>query len=230
MGRYDDDEDTPATSEEVADSSPDEDADVANMKSAARRVIRRGWGAAEETRSADSPYANRLKVATEEQVIKFLEDDPYTSYRQHWIDREGQKSFTCISNLHPKGCPLCDAGDRPSARFSFNVVVLAPGEEPVLRSYEVGPRVVDQLKNLHQSDKTGPLPRHYWAVSRSGKGSTSQTNHQVVKEADLEDDWGIEALTSAQIADFKSKAYDPSIVSIPSYKTLQSLAAEELGA
>jgi len=218
MGKYDDDE-----VEETASTTTEE------RPAAAGRVIKRGWGAAEETKSADSPFAQRLKVTNDAIVIKFLEDDPYTSYRQHWIERQGQKSFTCTSNIHAKGCPLCDAGDRPSARFCFNVALLIPGEEPVLRSYEVGPRVVDSLKNFHQDPKMGPLPKHYWSVSKTGKGATSQTNHQMVKAGDLVEDWDLDPITDAQLASLKSKAYDSSIVSIPSFKTLQQIAAEELG-
>lgn len=234
MGKYDDDDDT-STEEEapkgrtrVADE--DIDAPSEEVQQAAKRTIKRGWGAAEETRSADSPFANRFKVTSEAQVIRFLEDDPYTSFRQHWIERQGQKSFTCTSSIHPKGCPLCDAGDRPSARFCFNVALLREGEEPVIRSYEVGPRIVDSLKNFHTDPKMGPLPKHYWAVKKSGKDATSQTNHQMVKATDLEEDWDLDPLTQEQVEALLKQAYDSSIIAIPSWKTLATLAAEELGA
>lgn len=231
MGKYDDDADEVETPKEETTRSSrtaDEDLDEAPVTPQAAATIKRGWGAAEETKAADSPFANRLKVTNEAQVIKFIEDDPYTSFRQHWIERQGQKSFTCTANIHLKGCPLCDAGDRPSARFCFNVALLIPGEEPVLRSYEVGPRVVDSLKNFHTDPKMGPLTKNYWAVSKTGKGSTSQTNHQMVKAADLDEDWEMDEVTSAQLDALRKKAYDSSIVSIPSYKSLQQLASEEL--
>jgi hypothetical protein len=227
MGKYDEDADEVTTkSSKYSDASEET---TEERPAAAGRVIKRGWGAAEETKSADSPFAQRLKVSSDAIVIKFLEDDPYTSYRQHWIERQGQKSFTCTSSIHSKGCPLCDAGDRPSARFCFNVALLISGEEPVLRSYEVGPRVVDTLKNFHQDPKMGPLPKHYWAVSKTGKAATSQTNHQMVKGVDLEEDWDLDPITDAQLAALKAKAYSADIVSIPSLKTLQQIAAEELG-
>lgn len=227
MGRFSDDEDTETTASPEAEI--DGDAGTTQASTAVvRSKIKRGWAAADETKSADSPFAQRLSVGTDDQVIKFLEDDPYTSYRQHWIERQGQKSFTCISTMDEKGCPLCAAGDRPSARFSFNVALLVNDDDPVIKSYEVGPRVIDQLKNIHQSDKTGPLPKHYFAVSRTGKGATSQTNHQMVKSGDLMDDYSVEPITDAQLAALKAKAYDAGIVSIPSYKTLQGIAKEEL--
>lgn len=229
MGRYDDeDTDTKTTSRYADEDIDSDDGKEAPGAPADRKSIRRGWGAAEETKSADAPFAQRLKIVKEDQIIKFLEDDPYTSYRQHWIERQGQKSFTCISELHEKGCPLCAAGDRPAARFAFNVALLSADGDPVVKSYEVGPRVIDQLKNLHQSEKTGPLPKHYFAVSRTGSGPTSQTNHQMVKERDLEEEYNISPLTDDQIKALKAKAYNADIVSIPSYKTLQGIAKEEL--
>jgi len=230
MGKYDDDDDAGSVATKTRTrSTEDNDLDTSTAdKAVVARTIKRGWGAAEETKAADSPFAQRLKVTNDPIVIKFLEDDPYTSFRQHWIERQGQKSFTCLNGLHAKGCPLCDAGERPSARFCFNVALLVPGEEPLLRSYEVGPRIVDSLKNFHQDPKMGPLPKHYWAVSKTGKGTTSQTNHQVVKATDLEEDWDLDELTSDQLASLKARAYDSSIVPVPSYKQLQTLAAEEL--
>lgn len=191
------------------------------------RVIRRGWGAAESVKHADSPYAQRLRVLEDPIVIKFLEDEPYASYRQHWVERSGQKSFTCIADIDPKGCPLCDAGSRPSTRFAFNVALLSSDSEATIKSYEVGPRVIDQLKNFHSDPRQGPLSKHYWAVSRSGKGATSATNHQLLKERDLED-WGLTALSEADVKSLRGKAYTPDIIQIPSRKDLQQIALEDL--
>jgi hypothetical protein len=203
-----------------------EDAEESPAPSGAR-VIRRGWGAAEAVKHADSPFAQRLRVMDDPIVIKFLEDEPYASFRQHWIERSGQKSFTCIADIDPKGCPLCDAGSRPSTRFAFNVVLLSNDAEPSVKSYEVGPRVIDQLKNFHNDPRQGPLSKHFWAVSRSGKGATSATNHQLVKERDLEE-WGLDVLSESDIKDFRGKAYSPDIITIPSRKDLQQIALEDL--
>lgn len=236
MSRYDEDdeqeimEDAPVRSTKglklvVEDEETEEEAE--ERPASASRVIRRGWGAAESVKNADSPYAQRLRVMEEPIIIKFLEDEPYASYRQHWVERSGQKSFTCIADIDPKGCPLCDAGSRPSTRFAFNVVLLSSDSEPTIKSYEVGPRVIDQLKNFHNDPRQGPLSKHFWAVSRSGKGATSATNHQLVKERDLEE-WNIEPLTPEDIRSFKGKAYTPEIIQIPARKDLQQIALEDL--
>lgn len=237
MSRYDDDSDdaevTPAAAEEELDATPEapkEPREAVDPEVEARkgRVIRRGWGAAEQTRSADSPFAQRLKLGTDAILVKFLQDEPYASYRQHWLEKEGQKSYTCLDGIDAKGCPLCDAGHRPSARFSFNVVLLDSGSEPLIRSYDVGPRVIDTLKGFHQDPRMGPLSKHYWAIKRTGTKSTSQTSHNMVRERDLVDEWDVDPLTPEALADLLKKAYDESIISLTPRKVMLTVAAEEL--
>ena len=190
----------------------------------ARRVVRSGWSGVDSVKTGDSNYAVRLKLSEDTQIIKFIGDAPYASYGQHWLERSGQKSFVCIG----EDCPLCKAGNRPSKRHNFNVALLTEGEEPALRSLEIGPRVIDQLKNFHNSDRTGPLDKHYWAISRTGKGATSSTLLQMVKAADLEE-WGLTPLTSAQLAEFAETAYTEDIIQVPSKRDLVQIASEELG-
>jgi hypothetical protein len=234
MTKYDTDEDETEIESEQPHDVDDLEAPPEPPKEATaapRRVIKRGWGYAEQVKNAASGFAQTLKVTSDPQVIKFLEDDPYTSYRQHWLERNGQKSFVCIADLDPKGCPLCDAGDRAAARFAFNVALIPDdGGDAVLKSYEVGTRIIDSLKIFHQDPRQGPLPKNYWAVSKTGTKGTSQTNHQMVRERDLKDEWEIDPLTDEQIALLKKSAYSASIVTIPNRKDLLALAAEELEA
>jgi hypothetical protein len=190
----------------------------------ARKVVRGGWNAIDQVKTGGTDYAIRLKLSEDTQIIKFIGDAPYASYGQHWLERSGQKSFTCIGD----DCPLCKAGNRPAKRSAFNVALLAEGEDPVLRSLEVGPRVIDQLKNFHNSDRTGPLDKHYWAISRTGKGATSSTMLQMVKNADLQE-WGINPLTEDDMEYFLENAYTSDIIQIPSKRDLLKIAEEELG-
>lgn len=229
MSKYDDEdeimEDEPRAASRTMQLVVEDAEEEAPATSA--RVIRRGWGAAEAVKHADSPFAQRLRVTEDPIVIKFIEDEPYASFRQHWIERPGQKSFTCIADIDPKGCPLCDAGLRPSTRFAFNVILLSNDSEASVKSYEVGPRVIDQLKNFHNDPRQGPLSKHYWAVSRSGKGATSATNHQLVKDRDLEE-WGLEALSETDLKNLRSKSYGPEIIQIPTRKDLQQIVVDDL--
>jgi hypothetical protein len=193
------------------------------------RSIKRGWGAADRVQEAASPYAQRFKVLEETQVIKFLEDEPYASFRTHWIDgRQGQKSFVCLHD-DPNGCPLCDSGNRPSTKFAFNIALLANGEEPVVKSFEVGVRLIDQLKNFHLDPRQGPLSKNYWAVSKTGKGAQTQTILQMVRERDLEE-WNLTAFTEDMMKVLMNNAYDPSIIQIPTRSELLEVATELLDA
>lgn len=196
--------------------------DVAEPK--VRRVVRGGWDGVDSVKTESGDYAVRLKLTEETQIIKFINDAPYASYGQHWIERQGQKSFVCLG----AGCPLCASGNRPSKRTAFNVVLLSGDDEPVLRSMEVGIRVVDQLKNFHNNERTGPIDKHYWAISRTGKGATSSTLLQMVRERDLEE-WGLTALDEAGLAHFKKIAYTEDIVQVPARAELVRIATEELG-
>lgn len=217
MGRYDDTDEVEETESSV------------QTKAAPQpRVINRGWAAADKLKTANSPYAQRLKLTEEPIVIKFLEDEPYASWHSHWLDgRKGQQSFTCIRDIDPKGCPLCDMGSRAPGKFAFNVILLERGTEPMVRSYEVGIKVVDQLKNFHTDPRMGPLTKNYWAVSRTGTAGTSATNHQPIKERDLLDDWGVSAVDEDTIRTLRSQGYGPDIIPIPDYKTLKTIAFEE---
>lgn len=247
MGRYDDDEEEEVTYARAKRSAPrdryeedddedenpaprskrvaDDDGEEGTPKPAAR-VIKRGWGAAQRLQETESSYAQRLKVTEEPIIVKFLEDEPYAVYRRHWVERAGQKSFTCIADIDDKGCPLCDAGNRPSSQFSFNVLLLSPDGEHALKSYDVGVRVVDQLKNFSADTRQGPLSKHYWAISKSGKGARTATNHQMVRDRDLADDFDITPLSDMDLKRWGKHMYDASIIQIPTYKDLLDIAEE----
>lgn len=220
MRNYDDDDDTSTTTTISREPFPD------SHTSEKRMVIRRGWGAAEATKNADSPFAQNLKLGEDPVVVRFLEDEPYASYRQHWVERSGKKSFTCISDIDDRGCPLCEVGNRPATRFAFNVAVVS-NDGNSIKSYDVGPRVIDQLKNFHTDPRQGPLTRHYWAISRTGKGTTSATNHQMIKERDLEDEWRVSPISEEELVTLRKACYGPDIINIPQRKELMEIAAEE---
>lgn len=193
------------------------------------KTIKRGWGAADRVQEAASPYAQRFKTTEDTQVIKFLEDEPYASFRTHWIDgRQGQKSFVCLHD-DPNGCPLCNAGNRPSTKFAFNIAVLSNDEEALVKSFEVGVRLIDQLKNFHLDPRQGPLSKNYWAVSKTGKGAQTQTILQMVRERDLEE-WKLTAFTEDTMKVLHNNSYDPSIIKIPSRTELLEVATDLLDA
>ena len=213
---------------QVAPKAKDDDDDD-DVVPSPRVNIQRGWGAAERVAQDSNGFATKLKLSEDAKIVKFLEDGPYASFRQHWIDRTGpgQRSFTCIAD-DPRGCPLCDAGHRASARYAFNVAVLEEGLDPVINSFEVGARVFSQLKNYHNDKRTGPLSKNYWAISKSGRGSTSATNTNMVRERDLPDDWRLAPVTEDEVAVMVKKMYGPEIIQVNSFKDLEKIAKEDL--
>jgi len=206
----------------------DDDDTPAKATAPVARTIKRGWGAAEKIKEASSDFAQRFKVLETTQVIKFLEDEPYASFRTHWIERTGQKSFTCLHDS-PQGCPLCDAGNRPSTKFAFNIGLMDESGDTTVKSFEVGVRLIDQLKNFHNDPRQGPLSKNYWAVSKTGKGSQTQTVLQMVRERDLEE-WALVAISDEQMTSLVTNVYDASILSIPTRAELLAIATELLDA
>lgn len=110
--------------------TPNTEQDTPAAPATERKLLRGGWQQVDALKSADSNYAQRLKVSEDVQVIKFIEDEPYAAWHQHWVERDGQKSFVCIRELEERGCPICELGNRPSQRVAFNVVLLSVGASP----------------------------------------------------------------------------------------------------
>jgi hypothetical protein len=210
---------------------PDEDEEDeprTKRKSPAGRPLStagKGWGSYNKQKSEGGDYAEQLKVTDEAVLIKFLEDEPFVVYRQHWLERQGKRSFTC----HGEGCVLCDdLGDKPRLQACFNVVDLTDPDNPEVKVWIVGTRVAGALKNFAADKKTAPLDREnlYWAVSKSGTGSKTQYTITPVKERDLAEDWDFEPLTSEEIEDFRKDAYDESIVDVQTRKQLEEIVEE----
>jgi hypothetical protein len=124
-------------------------------------------------------------------LVKFLDVEPW-SYLQHWVTRKGKQSFPCIG----AGCPLCDIGVKVSQKVVYTVLNLSADSGPTVQVLEVTPTLDETLANYDADKKTGPLPRLYWALSRT-KAARSNSfakynyNFLPVKERDLEEDWGI---------------------------------------
>lgn len=217
----DDDEDDAPRSKRRSRSRDDDDDD--DEPAAPKSAIKGGWGQARKVRDESSSYANSVKLDKEDIIIKFLQDEPYAAYKEHWLEGvKGKKSHVCISQLDPKGCPLCAIGEKARAKFSFNVAVWDEGWS--LKSLDVGVTVFEQLGNFNDDKRNGPLTKLYWAVKRTGKGPKSVTNFTPVKEEDLEEEWDCDPLTKSEVKGFK--LYDPSVISKPSRRDLQELAKD----
>lgn len=167
--------------------------------------IHTGWGGAKKVGNTGKSYIKSLnfKEAKEPFLVKFIGDAPFASYNEHWISREGKKSFTCLGD----DCPLCDVGDKPSGRVAFNVIQLHEDEAPTHELLILPPGAAEQLNDISSGAKVKPLSNMYYEISRSGSGTKSKYNFYPIKDRDLEEDHNVEELSEAEVKSFTKKAY-----------------------
>lgn len=168
-----------------ADSYLDEDSETATPK--VGTTVQQGWDAVDALLKTDnSEYPTDFRFSEEPQLVKFLEDSPFATYEQHWIERpKGKKSFVCIG----EDCPLCDIiGDKPRGKFAFNILVLS-GEAQGLQILTAPPSLARQIKKAHDDERKGPLSKEFWEISRLGTGPTTQYTLNFVRGRDLSEEW-----------------------------------------
>ena len=150
-------------------------------------TVQQGWDAFDSlVQENTSEFPTDFKFSDEPQLVKFLEDQPFASYEQHWIERpKGKKSFVCIGDA----CPLCDVlGDKPRGKFSFNVLVLS-GDVQGVQILTAPPSLARQIKKSHDDERKGPLSKEFWEISRLGTGPTTQYTLNFVRGRDLAEEW-----------------------------------------
>jgi hypothetical protein len=172
-----------------ADSYLSEDSEDAMPK--VGTTVQQGWDAFDSlVQENSSEFPTDFKFSESPQLVKFLEDQPFASYEQHWIERpKGKKSFVCIGET----CPMCDIiGDKPRGKFAFNVLVLS-GEAQGVQIMTAPPSLARQIKKAHDDERKGPLSKEFWEVSRLGSGPTTQYTLNFVRGRDLAEEWKLSA-------------------------------------
>ena len=186
-------------------------------------IIQSGWAAAKQTSAKNSKFATDFKFDENSQLIKFISGEPL-SFMQHWIERPGKKSFISPGENND---PLREVGSVPSQKFAFTVLNLSDPEGPQLELMTVGIRLCKQIEKLASDPKTGPLTRQdvYFAVSKTGKGTSTVHSIVPVKERDLADDWDIDPVATAAYVK-TLKPYDASAIYMSSRQELEDVARE----
>lgn len=199
-----------------------------------------GWGSWREKRAQMSNFGEEFKVDYKRRyLIRFLDDEPYATFGQHWLDdmpKGERKSYICLG----ADCPLCDilgadtdTKAKPLARF--NVVEFVEekrdGETymvPKHKFWEIGPGVAQILEDYADDPKMSPLSDFYWQVSKSKSSKKGPTTYQItqVKERDLWDDWGAEELTDKEWDEFLDKRFDSGSIRKDSAEELAEIAEE----
>lgn len=176
---------------QAAEYSADVEATTAEEVSApkAPSTVKGGWDALDSLMKPETTaYPTDFKFSEDPVLIKFLEDGPFAVYEQHWIERQGRKSFVCIGDE----CPLCNIlGDKPRGKFSWNVLVLS-GAEQTVQVLTVPPVFARQIAAANKDERKGPLVREFWEISRTGMGPTTQYNLTYVRGRDLAEEWKLD--------------------------------------
>jgi len=152
-------------------------------------TVQSGWDAFDTlVQENTSDFPTDFKFSEEAQLVKFLEDQPFAAYEQHWIDgAPKKKSFICIGDT----CPLCDVlGDKPRGKFAFNILVLS-GENKGVQILTAPPSLARQIKKAHDDERKGPLSKEFWEISRMGTGSKTVYTLDYVRGRDLAEEWKI---------------------------------------
>ncbi len=238
-----DDDDAPVTRTPVVEEDEEEEEEAprrpAGKKSPTssgkqKPNVRSGWTGSEQVIDSTSSFAQAFKLDETAQIIAFLEEKPYAGYARHWIERantdsKGKKGktnrpYTCLTSVGMGECPVCDVGDKPQAVSSFNVALIGDDGVPTLKSWDAGAKLFRLFKQYHNDPKVGPLTKGFYLVSRSGTGGS--TNYQVnpVRRTSLMEDYNVEPPTQDEL-DALGR-YDVEVVSIPTRKEMNEIAAE----
>ena len=182
----------------------------------------KGWNARKTFERKSKQFADELYVKDEEVLVKFLQDSPFWTYYRHWINAApGQKSFTCLQD----DCPLCEI-DSPRLVSMFNIVDLSDTKNPTVKVWITSSQPTAAIVKLDEDPKYSPINREdmYFALSRS-RGSNGFYSYRImpVKARDLQDDYGMDALSQSDIAKFLENAYDENILRVVSRAELEEI-------
>lgn len=192
-------------------------------------TVQAGWGAADaflKPKREAGDYPTDFRFSEQQQLVRFLEDAPFMVYEQHWIDRtEGKRSFVCLGD----DCPLCTiAGDKPRAKFAFNILVLSE-ESPSVQILTAPPTLARQLRAANDDPRRGPLTKFYWAISRQGSGPQTTYTLDRVRGSDLAEEWELDPDEVETVA-ANAELHDESAIYISDRSELLTVARSVVGA
>lgn len=186
-----------------------------------------GWDAYGSVKSTVKGDATTLKVTDEPILIKFVEEGPFVSFRQHWFNgrAKGKKmGFPCVSD---EDCRICnELGDLPALKVGFNVIDFSE-LKPVVKIWQASKGVAEQIRKKTLEKKSDPINREdiYFVVSRLMTAPYTSFI-ETVKSRDLSEDYDLEPLTSEQLAKLGKGAFDAGWVRFPSDEEVNDLILE----
>lgn len=188
-------------------------------------TVQAGWGAmaAATKPKRNTNYPTDFKFSDKAQLVRFLDDEPFAVYKQHWVQLTAEngkdvfwRSFVCTgSETVGEECPLCTiAGDIPRSKAAFNVLH-ASSEEPSVQILTAPVTLARQLQAAHEDPRRGPLSKYYWALSRHGSGRETQYTVDRVRASELAEEWELDPDTLDELSNDAVKYDSDSIYVSP---------------
>jgi hypothetical protein len=202
-----------------------------------RRRGTRGFASAAAKKRSNSSFADEFRPGDDNPVlIKILDDEPFDSYNQHWVEEgdaagKTRHSFVCRDDEYfddDDGCPLCEIGWDATTYALFNILDLSNPRKPVNLVWKASPPVADLLERASRAEKTSPINRVdvYFEAEMVKKGRKREWHITPVKARDLEEDYKLEPFTEEELADFSEDLFTDrtSVTKVDSYDELSDLA------
>jgi hypothetical protein len=173
-----------------------------------------GWDAfnklKEQARSGGDYISGKddtWKPDEEEALVKFLDDVPFAVYYDIWVPAKN-RSYSTNNDENPLSESL---GLKPQPRALFNVL-LADDNGWTLKALRATVMLAELIEKMANHDRHGPLSKEYWEMSATGSKKNYQPIMNVVRARDLEEEWGVQALTDEDISEYDEKRFTRDMV------------------
>lgn len=187
-----------------------------------------GWEAFQKKREesrTNSEFLNlkydAWKPNEEETLVKFLDDEPFIVFFDVWVPAKN-RGYSTLNAENPLTEEL-ELPPRPQVLFN---ILLMEDEKWNLKALRATTMLAELVQKMANHKRHGPLTKHYWEMSATGTKKNYQPTMNVVKESDLESDWGVEALSDEDIEGFEEKKFTPDMVYLYDDDDLEEIVSE----
>lgn len=191
-------------------------------------TIQAGWDAitaVSKPKREAGDYPTDFKYTEKSQLVRFLDNEPFAVYKQHWVDRSaGKRSFVSLGDEDPL---TVIAGMVPRPKAAFNVLNLSL-ETPEVQILTASVTLAKQLQAANEDPRRGPLSKYYWAISRQGTGRETQYTVDRVRASELAEEWDLDPEDIDAIV-ATAPRYDASAIYVSTYEEHLKVARELIG-
>lgn len=195
-------------------------------------TVQAGWAAvsalAKPKREAGN-YPKDFKFDEKSQLVRFLENDPFAVYQQHWVQVPNENGTTSWRSYVSTGedDPLATiAGLMPRPKAAFNILNLSL-ETPEVQILTASVTLARQLQAANDDPRRGPLTKYFWAISRIGSGRDTQYTVDRVHPSELANEWDLD-LEKVEAIAADAPRYDTSAIYVAPYEEQLKVARKLL--